>query len=65
MADARARAEELDQLAGLELGAVESVSEVIGGTVPFVAERSMGGGGGFAPGELEMSTQVQVVYAAQ
>jgi uncharacterized protein YggE len=65
--DAQARAEELATLAGVELGDVLTISEVIGGgPVPMVyAERAMGGGGGIAPGELEMSTQVQVTFAIQ
>jgi uncharacterized protein YggE len=65
MADAKARAGELARLAGVELGEVIGVSEVIGGTAPMAyAERAMGGGGGgIAPGELEMSTQVQVTFA--
>jgi uncharacterized protein YggE len=57
MDDARARAEELAGLAGVELGDVLSVSKVIGGGVMVHAERTMGGGGGITPGELEMSTQ--------
>lgn len=65
IADAGARAEEYAQLLGMELGEALSVSEVIGSQVPFAFERAMGGGGGIAPGELEMSIQVQVVYAAQ
>ncbi len=66
VADAKARAEEYAQLLGMELGQALSVSEVIGGQVPFAFERALGGGGGgIAPGELEMSIQVQVVYAAQ
>jgi uncharacterized protein YggE len=78
MADAYARAAELVDLAneldpranemgpgvGLELGEVRSVSEVIGGIMPSMIMRGIGGGGGgFAPGELEMSTQVQVTFA--
>jgi uncharacterized protein YggE len=63
MADARSRAEELAGLAGVELGDVLSVSEVIGGGMTVYAERAMGGGGGIAPGELEMTTQVQVTFA--
>jgi uncharacterized protein YggE len=64
MADARSRAGELASLAGVELGEVLSVSEVIGGGVVMAyAERGMGGGGGIAPGELEMSTQVQMTFA--
>jgi uncharacterized protein YggE len=67
VANARVRAEEFATLAGVSLGEVLSVSEVIGGAVPYVAyaDRGMGGGGGFAPGELEMSTQVQVTFAIQ
>jgi uncharacterized protein YggE len=66
--DAQARAQEFARLTGVELGQVLSVSEVIGGGVPYVAyaERGMGGGGGgISPGELEMSTQVQVTFAIQ
>jgi uncharacterized protein YggE len=67
IADAKARAEEFARLTGVELGQVLSVSEVIGGVAPYVAyaERGMGGGGGISPGELEMSTQVQVTFAIQ
>jgi uncharacterized protein YggE len=64
--DAEARAEELAGLTGVTLGEVLSVSEVIGnGPMPIAyAERAMGAGG-IAPGELEMSTQVQVTFAIQ
>ena len=62
MADARSRAQELATLAEVELGDVLSVSEVIGGAMVY-AERAMGGGGGIAPGELEMTTQIQVTFA--
>jgi uncharacterized protein YggE len=66
MADARARAAEFAALGGVQLGEVLSISEVIGGNVYLsYAERGMGGGGGIAPGELEMSTQVQVTFALQ
>jgi uncharacterized protein YggE len=66
VADAQARAQEFARLTGVELGPVLSVSEVIGGAVPYAyAERGMGGGGGIAPGELEMSTQVQVTFTIQ
>jgi uncharacterized protein YggE len=67
MADARARAAEFAALSGAQLGEVLSVSEIIGGNVYMsYAERGMGGGGGgLAPGELEMSTQVQVTFALQ
>jgi uncharacterized protein YggE len=67
MADAKARAGELASLAGLELGEVLSVSEVIGvGSVPMPVAIEIGiGGGGMAPGELEFRTQVQVTFALQ
>jgi uncharacterized protein YggE len=67
MADARARAEDLASLAGVKLGEVLSVSEVIGSS-PIVVEREMAqayGGGGVAPGELEISLQIQVTFAIQ
>jgi uncharacterized protein YggE len=63
MADARARAEELARLSGVEVGQVQAVSEVIGGaSYPVAAERGLGGGGGIVPGEQELSMQVQVTY---
>jgi uncharacterized protein YggE len=66
MADARSRAEELAALSGVELGEIQSVSEVVGGlAVPMMAiERGMGGGG-MTPGELELGTQIQVVFGIQ
>jgi uncharacterized protein YggE len=65
MADAQARAVELAGLANVELGEVLSVSEVVGSTpVPMMAERAFGGGG-IAPGEMELGTQLQVVFAIQ
>lgn len=66
MSDAEARAAELAGLAGVELGAVQSVSEVIGAWPAAMApmpETVMSGG--FAPGELELSTRVQVTFAIQ
>jgi uncharacterized protein YggE len=66
MADAKARAGELASLAGVELGQVQSVSEVVGGwpmAMPMVPERIMGGG--IAPSELGLSTQLQVAFAIQ
>jgi uncharacterized protein YggE len=68
MADAKARAEELAGLAGVELGEVLSVSEVVGSPMGPVAIEmaAMGrGGGGIAPGELEFGTQIQVTFAIQ
>jgi uncharacterized protein YggE len=66
MADAKARAGELASLAGVELGAIQSVSEVIGSwPMPATIVREPGMGGAFSPGEFELSTQVQVAYAIQ
>jgi uncharacterized protein YggE len=66
MVDARNRADELANLAAVELGEVLSVSEVIGGFPgPPIGIRSEMGGGGMAPGELELSTQIQVTFAIQ
>ena len=64
ISDAEARAAELAGLAGVELGAVWSVSEVIGAWPAAMTPESIMGGG-FAPGELELSTRVQVMFAIQ
>ena len=56
---------------GLKVGAVVSVSEVVGSSVyPVLREAAMGmgGGGGAGPisvGSLDYSLQLQVVYAIQ
>lgn len=66
MTDAQTRAGELARLAGVELGKVLSVSEVIGGSpspVAFAVVERAAGGGGIAPGEMEFSTQIQVTFA--
>jgi hypothetical protein len=68
VADARTRAESLAKLAGVTLGDVVSVSEVIGSSVPMYdaprAAMGLGGGGTpVQPGELEVSTSVQVTFA--
>ena len=66
MADARSRAQELAGLADVELGEVLSVSEVIGSVpVPMMEAKVGMGGGGIAPGELELGTQIQVTFAIQ
>jgi uncharacterized protein YggE len=66
MEDAMARAAELADLAGVQLGEVLSVSEVIPGfPVPMAAVIESSISGGIAPGELEMVTQVQVSFAIQ
>ena len=66
MSDARSRAQELADLADVELGPVLSISEIIGGMrVPLTG---MGGGmgadGGMAAGEVRFATQIQVTFAA-
>jgi uncharacterized protein YggE len=64
VADAKARAQELAGLTEVELGQVLSLSEVVGSTpIPMAAMALERGGGGIAPGELEMSTQIQVTFA--
>jgi uncharacterized protein YggE len=63
MADARARAAELASLAGVNLGEVVSVSEVIGG-LPMAMFKGVESTP-IAPGELEMGTQVQVTFAIE
>lgn len=69
VADAKDRATELAAAAGLTLGDIAQISNVVTGT-PFMAEAAMKGGMGAAAlqsvavqiGELEISAQVQVVY---
>ena len=66
--DALARAEELAALHGVEVGEVVSISEVIDGNAAPLesinARLAAGGGvGQIAPGELEMTARLQVVYA--
>jgi uncharacterized protein YggE len=74
VANAEAKAQELAELNDLQVGDVLSVSEVIGGAVPyyaggfqeFAAAPGLGGGGGpVSPGELTLTMQLQIVYAAQ
>jgi len=67
VADAKARAESLAGLAGVEVGDVLSISEVIGGPIAVpVMEAARGMGQASVPievGELEVSMNVQVTYA--
>jgi len=68
MTDAKSRAQELANLADIGLGEVISVSEVIGGmSIPALvgADGPKGGGAGVNPGELELSTLIQVTFAVQ
>ena len=67
IADAKARAASLAQLAGVEVGDVQSISEVIGGGVqPLYRDAAVGMGGGgtpIQPGELSVDMSVQVTFA--
>ena len=70
IADAKARAESLAKLAGITLGDVIAISEVIGGSGPIyesprlAASTGLGGGGApIQPGELEVNMSVQVTFA--
>jgi uncharacterized protein len=67
MTDARARAESLAKLAGVSLGEVVSVSEVIGGgPLPYAKSAAEGLGGGstpIQPGSLDVNMSVQVTFA--
>jgi uncharacterized protein len=65
VADAKARAASLAQLAGVELGDVVSLSEVIGNNGPVYAMAAGMGGGGtpIQPGELSVQMSVQVTFA--
>jgi uncharacterized protein YggE len=74
VADAQAKAQELARLNSVQLGDVVSVSEVIGGKGGYYtggfsgmpAALGLGGGGGaISPGELELSLQLEIVYAVQ
>jgi uncharacterized protein YggE len=71
IADAREKAENIAELAGLEISGVSSVSEVIGMGGGYYAgtfsEQALGGGGGtpVSPGQLDLVMQLQVIFAAQ
>lgn len=68
MTDARSRAQELASLADVVLGEVISVSEVIGGmSIQSLvgSDGPKGGIGGTNPGELELSSLIQVTFAVQ
>jgi uncharacterized protein YggE len=69
MENAKATAEELAGLAGLKIGRVISISEVIGSQGGYYSNQftamSIGKGGGdvpVAPGRLELNLELQVVY---
>ena len=71
IADARARAQSLADLAGVELGDVQTITEVIGASAPMpmvanggfdmaVAESAAPG---ISPGQLSVNTRIQVTFA--
>jgi len=69
VSDATDRAEELAKLSNVKLGHVVEITEVIGSS-PFYAQKVVefgrgGGGGPISPGELELTTQVQVTFAIE
>ena len=66
VADARARAERLAQLAGVKLGPAVSISELDGGgggPVPMFAMAKMDSAAPVERGELTITSTVQIVYA--
>jgi uncharacterized protein YggE len=74
VANAQAKAQELATLNDVQVGDVVSVSEVIGGRGGYytsvvreaaVAAGLGGGGGPIAPGELELTLQLEIVYMVQ
>jgi uncharacterized protein YggE len=74
VADAQTKAQELAALNDVKLGDVVSVSEVVGGGGGYYAggireaavTAGLGGGGGpIAPGELELTLQLEIVYTVQ
>jgi uncharacterized protein YggE len=70
MADARQRAESLAELAGVAVGDVVQISEVVGQPMPvpmfannnFAMEQAAGGPG-ISPGQLSVQMPVQVTFA--
>ena len=70
-ADARTKAEALAKLQGVTLAGVVSINEMMSGgmhypPMPMMASKAMFDGGGgtpASPGEVSLTTQVQVVYA--
>ncbi len=69
IADAKAKAEELAALSGVSLGEVVSVSEIIGAGGGYYAggfpEAAGYGDAPASPGELSVTSQLQVTYAIQ
>ncbi|MEA2531979.1 MAG: uncharacterized protein QOG89_3623 [Thermomicrobiales bacterium] len=65
VADAKQRATELAQAAGLSLGRVLAISEGVSQQMPYAGDLFAGGKGGGAPiqsGSMEVTVEVQVTY---
>ena len=66
VADARTKAEALAQAAGVKLGRIVSISETpFGFPQPVFADARAGGAAPIETGELQVTTQVQVVFAIE
>ena len=72
IANAQAKAAELAELTGIDLGRVVGISEIVGagggyyaGNFAETARMGLGGGGGapIAPGQLDLVMQLQVTFA--
>jgi hypothetical protein len=67
--NAAAQAQDLAELAGVQLGEVVRISEVMPnqGVIPLAAQAGIGGGeaGPIVPGQLEVTVWLEVVYAMQ
>lgn len=68
--DAKTKAAELAKLTGVELGSVMSITEVVGGgyyaggfSKLASLDPGMGGGTPIAPGQLELTVQLEITYA--
>jgi uncharacterized protein YggE len=72
IADARARAQSLADLAGVELGDIQMITEVVGSSsMPIIARGGFNmaveesAAPGISPGQLDFHTQIQVTFAIQ
>ncbi len=63
-ADAQARAEDLAKLGGIQLGEILSISESTGGG-PVPVANALSSAAPIQPGQTEVHTQIQVIYAIQ
>jgi uncharacterized protein YggE len=63
-ADAQARAKDLAKLGGVQLGEILSISESTGGG-PVPVANALSSAAPIQPGQTEVHTQIQVIYAIQ